>query len=60
MWKCIKTLLNYMLNLKSSKAMKTAFFVEILAHYANSTGALVHLPSPSIFNTQFHIILLHS
>ena len=29
-----------MLNLKGDKAMDTAIFVEILAHFANSTGAL--------------------
>jgi hypothetical protein len=29
-----------MLNLKGRKAMKAAIFVEILAHFANSTGAL--------------------
>jgi hypothetical protein len=29
-----------MLNLKGMKVMNTAIFVEILAHFANSTGAL--------------------
>jgi hypothetical protein len=36
----MKTFPNYMLNLSGSKVMSTAIFVEILAHFANSTGAL--------------------
>ena len=46
-----------MLNLKGDEAINTAIFVEILATLPIQ---LVHLPSPSIFNTEFHIILLHS
>jgi hypothetical protein len=39
-WKCKNTFLNHMLKLKSSKSLKTAIFVEILAKFFNLIDGL--------------------